>query len=124
MDASFEDFIAEAEVAHIEGWDFSWLAGHAAEERPPWRYAHMLGQRLSAIEASLDIQTGGEVLAHVPAVPRLVVATGSFPPNVAKATELPHSRGVTVVADRDEPPLPFGDCAFDLVTSRHPATIW
>lgn len=29
-----------------------------------------------------------------------------------------------MVADADEPPLPFGDEAFDLVTSRHPATIW
>lgn len=26
--------------------------------------------------------------------------------------------------DPDEPPLPFADAAFDLVTSRHPATIW
>ncbi|MGG8408251.1 methyltransferase domain-containing protein, partial [Streptomyces sp. 12297] len=29
-----------------------------------------------------------------------------------------------VVADSDEPPLPFGDEAFDLVSSRHPVTIW
>ena len=29
-----------------------------------------------------------------------------------------------MVADQDEPPLPFADSAFDLVTSRHPATIW
>jgi SAM-dependent methyltransferase len=29
-----------------------------------------------------------------------------------------------VVADRDEPPLPFAGDAFDLVTSRHPATVW
>ena len=35
-----------------------------------------------------------------------------------------HPRGVVVVADPDEPPLPFADEAFDLVTSRHPATTW
>lgn len=29
-----------------------------------------------------------------------------------------------MVADPDEPPLPFADAAFDLVTSRHPATVW
>ncbi|NNV09926.1 methyltransferase domain-containing protein, partial [Geobacillus sp. MMMUD3] len=40
------------------------------------------------------------------------------------ATSLLHPRGVVVVADPDEPPLPFADAAFDLVTSRHPATIW
>jgi SAM-dependent methyltransferase len=28
-----------------------------------------------------------------------------------------------VVADPEEPPLPFADGAFDLVTSRHPATL-
>ncbi len=48
----------------------------------------------------------------------------SWPPNVARATELLHPRGVVLVADPDEPPLPFGDAAFDLVTSRHPATVW
>ncbi len=31
---------------------------------------------------------------------------------------------VVVVADPDEPPLPFADAAFDLVLSRHPATVW
>jgi SAM-dependent methyltransferase len=28
-----------------------------------------------------------------------------------------------VVADPEEPPLPFADDAFDLVISRHPATV-
>ena len=32
-----------------------------------------------------------------------------------------HPRGVVVVPIADEPPLPFADEAFDLVTSRHPA---
>ncbi len=29
-----------------------------------------------------------------------------------------------VVASSDEPPLPFADNAFDLVTCRHPVTVW
>ena len=29
-----------------------------------------------------------------------------------------------MVADADEPPLPFADSAFDLVVSRHPVTVW
>ncbi|WP_026818714.1 class I SAM-dependent methyltransferase [Arthrobacter castelli] len=125
MSASFQELIAEAEAVDVSGWDFSWLKGHATEERPPWGYARLLGQRLSGAEASLDIQTGGgEVLARAPVVPRMAVATESFPPNIAKATELLHPRGVAVVADPDEPPLPFADGAFDLVTSRHPATVW
>lgn len=53
-----------------------------------------------------------------------MAATESWPPNVAKATALLHPLGVVVVANPDEPPLPFGDAAFDLVTSRHPVTVW
>ncbi|WKX71080.1 class I SAM-dependent methyltransferase [Streptomyces sp. XD-27] len=75
--------------------------------------------------AALDIQTGGgEVLAGVPKLPALTVATESWPPNLAKATTLLHPRGVAVVADEDEPPLPFADEAFDLVVSRHPVNTW
>ena len=55
------------------GWDFSWFEGRATEERPPWGYARMLGERMSALAgvpdaAALDLQTGGgEVLATIPA---------------------------------------------------------
>jgi SAM-dependent methyltransferase len=122
---TFDDLVAEAEAAPMEGWDFSWLDGRATEERPPWGYQRLLAERLPRVSAALDVQTGGgEVLAGVPAYPSLVVATESWPPNVAHATQLLHPRGVAVVADPDEPPLPFGDAAFDLVTSRHPVTVW
>src|SRR5690606_7980193 len=67
---------------------------------------------------------GGEVLAEAEVFPRTAVATESWPPNVAKAARKLHPRGVVVVADPDEPPLPFANDAFDLVTSRHPATVW
>jgi SAM-dependent methyltransferase len=121
----FEELLVIGERADVTGWDFSWLDGRATEERPPWGYARLLGERLSMVDASLDIQTGGgEVLAEAPVFPRLAVATESWPPNVTAATRLLHPRGVAVVADPDEPPLPFADGAFDLVTSRHPATIW
>lgn len=121
---SFEDLLRIGEEADVSGWDFSWLDGRATEERPPWGYARLLAGRLATASASLDIQTGGgEVLAQAPTFPRLAVATESWPPNIARATELLHPRGVAVVADPDEPPLPFADAAFDLVTSRHPATI-
>lgn len=121
----FEHLIEEGASADVSGWDFSWLEGRATEERPPWGYARLLGERLATATASLDIQTGGgEVLSEAPAFPPTAVATESWPPNLARATKLLHPRGVVVVADPDEPPLPFADEAFDLVTSRHPATIW
>ncbi|GII97793.1 methyltransferase family protein [Sediminihabitans luteus] len=120
-----DDLIAEAEAAPVDGWDFSWLDGRATEERPSWGYARTMAARWADADAALDLQTGGgEVLATVGSVPRVAVATESWPPNVAKATELLHPRGIVVVADHDEPPLPFADAAFDLVTSRHPVVPW
>ncbi|MER5771813.1 methyltransferase domain-containing protein [Streptomyces sp. NPDC001985] len=125
MARTFEDLVAEAETVSVDGWDFSWLDGRAREERPSWGYARTLAERLGRVGAALDIQTGGgEVLAGVAALPPLMVATESWPPNIARATALLHPRGVAVVADEDEPPLPFADEAFDLVVSRHPVTVW
>jgi SAM-dependent methyltransferase len=125
MVRSFEELVAEAEAVSVDGWDFSWLDGRATEERPSWGYQRAMSARLAKAQAALDVQTGGgEVLAGAPKLPPLTVATESWPPNVARATALLHPRGAVVVADADEPPLPFGDAAFDLVTSRHPVTVW
>ncbi|WP_392672302.1 class I SAM-dependent methyltransferase [Streptomyces sp. LN785] len=123
--ARFERLVAEAAAVPVDGWDFSWLDGRATEERPSWGYARAMGDRLGRARAALDIQTGGgEVLASAPKLPPLTVATESWPPNIARATARLHPLGAVVVADADEPPLPFGDAAFDLVTSRHPVTTW
>ena len=84
-----------------------------------------MAARLAEVESALDIQTGGgEVLAEASRLPKLMAATESWPPNLAKASALLHPRGCVVVADADEPPLPFADEAFELVTSRHPVTVW
>ncbi|MFD3745477.1 class I SAM-dependent methyltransferase [Nocardia sp. NPDC058633] len=125
MERTFEEILREAATAPVEGWDFSWLDGRATEQRPSWGYQRLMSARLKSATAALDIQTGGgEVLAEAAIFPPTMVATESWPPNLAKATGLLHPRGAVVVADPDEPPLPFADAAFDLVTSRHPATIW
>lgn len=125
MERTFDDLIAEASAASVDGWDFSWLDGRATEDRPSWGYQRQQARRLAGARTALDIQTGGgEVLAEAEAFPPTMVATESWPPNLIKATRLLHPRGVVVVADPDEPPLPFADAAFDLVTSRHPATVW
>ncbi|MDJ0342016.1 class I SAM-dependent methyltransferase [Streptomyces sp. H10-C2] len=125
MTRTYEELVAEAESVSVDGWDFSWLDGRASEERPSWGYARAMGERMAHASAALDIQTGGgEVLAGVPRLPVLTVATESWPPNIAKATALLHPLGAAVVADEDEPPLPFADAAFDLVVSRHPVTTW
>jgi SAM-dependent methyltransferase len=125
MSRSFESLVAEAEEVSVEGWDFSWLAGRATEERPSWGYQRLLRERLAAATAALDIQTGGgEVLAGVGAenLPPTMVATEGWPPNVERAAARLHPLGAVVVA-ADEAPLPFTASAFDLVSSRHPATV-
>lgn len=125
MTRDFDTLIAEADAAPVDGWDFSWLDGRATEARPSWGYQRLLGQRLSSVASALDLQTGGgEVLAGVPAFPRTMAATEAWPANLDRATRLLGPRGVVVVAARDEPPLPFADGAFELVTSRHPVTVW
>lgn len=122
---SFEDLVAEANSVSVDGWDFSWLDGRATEQRPSWGYARLMASRLATSTAALDIQTGGgEVLDSASTLPPVMVATEGWPPNVAKAAELLRPRGVVVVADNDEPPLPFADNYFDLVTSRHPVKAW
>ncbi|WP_405906842.1 MULTISPECIES: class I SAM-dependent methyltransferase [unclassified Streptomyces] len=123
---TFEAFVSEAEAASVDGWDFSWFEGRATEERPSWGYARAMGERLARASAALDIQTGGgEVLASAPKLPQLTAATEGWPPNVAKATALLHSRGAVVVAAPEDAPLPFAPEAFDLVVSRHPVrTYW
>jgi SAM-dependent methyltransferase len=127
--SSFEDLVTEAATVDVSGWDFSWLDGRATEERPSWGYRRLLAERLGRASASLDIQTGGgEVLASAleaaPTRPQAAAATESWPPNVALATARLQPLCAVVVADPDEPPLPFADSAFDLVSSRHPASVW
>ncbi|MGI5324337.1 class I SAM-dependent methyltransferase [Actinomadura nitritigenes] len=124
MDRTFDDLVDEAAAAPVDGWDFSWLAGRATEQRPSWGYQRLMSGRLAHATAALDLQTGGgEVLAEAAALPPTMVATEAWPPNVAKATRLLHPRGAAVVVHPGEPPLPFADGAFDLVTSRHPAVV-
>jgi SAM-dependent methyltransferase len=121
---SFEELLAEAAAAPVEGWDFSWFAGRATEERPPWGYARMMGERMARAEAALDIETGGgEVLATVVRPPALLVATEGWWPNVELARARLRPLGGRVVAVADWPTLPFADASFDLVVSRHPVLV-
>jgi len=120
----FEELVAEAVAVPVEGWDFSWFEGRATEERPPWGYARLMGERMARAGAALDIETGGgEVLATVPRPPALLVATEGWRPNVDVARARLAPLGARVVAVADAPTLPFADASFDLVVSRHPVVV-
>jgi SAM-dependent methyltransferase len=119
---TFDELVAEGVAEPVEGWDFSWFAGRATEERPAWGYSGLAADAVAGAQAVLDIQTGGaEVLASaIRRPPPRLAATESWPPNVAIARRRLAPLGGTVseVADTDR--LPFDDAAFDLVLSRHP----
>jgi SAM-dependent methyltransferase len=118
---SFEHLVAEGASVPVDGWDFSWFSGRATEERPSWGYARLIGERMAAVRAGLDVQTGGgEVLATIPNPPPLLVATESWAPNVAIAHQHLRPLGGQVVQAADDRGLPFATGTFDLVTSRHP----
>ncbi|MGW1132118.1 methyltransferase domain-containing protein [Streptomyces griseoluteus] len=128
MDRTFEELVAEGAAVPTDGWDFSWFAGRATEERPEWGYARSAGERLTRARAALDLQTGGGEVFDLalrqaaPARPTLLAATEGWPPNVARATALLAPHGAVVVAAPDTAPLPFAGASFDLVLSRHPVT--
>ncbi|UBU14831.1 class I SAM-dependent methyltransferase [Nonomuraea gerenzanensis] len=125
MRRTYDDLVREAGSVSVDGWDFSWLDGRATEERPSWGYSRLLGERMAKARAALDIQTGGgEILAGLPSLPPVTVATESWPPNLRLAASRLRPRGAWVVADDEQPRLPFADAAFDLVTSRHPVATW
>ncbi|MGH2876174.1 MAG: class I SAM-dependent methyltransferase, partial [Solirubrobacteraceae bacterium] len=123
--SEFEHLLAEGAAVPVEGWDFSWFAGRAAEQRPSWGYARAMAERMArpGVESALDIQTGGgEVLATVERPPARLVATESWPPNLAIARRNLAAVGATVVECADEADLPFRADGFDLVVSRHPVS--
>jgi SAM-dependent methyltransferase len=125
---TFKELIAEGAAVPVEGWDFSWFAGRATEERPPWGYARRLGERLRQVAVALDVQTGGgEVVATALAEgggrPAVLAATESWPANLALARRALAPFGGDVAEVADEADLPFGAESFDLVSSRHPTTV-
>jgi SAM-dependent methyltransferase len=125
---AFDELIAEGDAVPTAGWDFSWFDGRAMEERPSWGYSRLLSARLTRSAAALDIQTGGgEVLAgalrSAGRPPAMLVATESWPPNLAIARRNLEPFGGTVAEVADDADLPLRTGSFDLVVSRHPTGV-
>ena len=119
----FEDLVTEAAAADVTGWGFSWLAGRATEERPPWGYLQLLTDALANATSAVDLDTGGgEVIAQVPQLPASMSVTESWPPNAARARGLLGPRGVQVIETEAGAPVPLPDGAVELVTARHPVS--
>jgi SAM-dependent methyltransferase len=125
VDRSFEELIDEAERAPVTGWDFSFLDGRATEDRPSWRYFDRVAERAGRVSSLLDLQAGtGHMVAALPQLPPLVVATEAYRPSVAFAARRIEPRGAHLIVTHDAA-LPIRDGMFELVTSRHPVeTYW
>jgi hypothetical protein len=109
----------------FSGWDFSRLEGRVHQDPEPWSYQERVIRRITGASAVLDMDTGGgeRLLSLRPYWPARVIATESYPPNVAVARERLSRLGVAVVqAGREmDQTLPFRDGAFDLILNRHGA---
>lgn len=121
---SFDELVFEADRAPITGWDFSWLAGRAVEDRPTWRYFDLVADRVTHVDSLLELQVGsGAMIGALPTVPALTVGTEGYPPNVPGAARTLRSRDAHLVhADDERGGLPFRDAVVELVVSRHPIT--
>src|SRR5436305_5982395 len=83
---TFDELIAEAEAAPIEGWDFTWLEGRATEDRPSWRYSERVTERAARASRMLDLQSGGgEMLARLQQRPLLTLAAEDYQHSVYAA---------------------------------------
>lgn len=119
----YDELVAEAEAADVDGWGFAWLDGRASEERPPWGYARLMAARLASVESAVDLDTGGgEVVGEAPALPKRMFVCEAWAPNARKADALLAPRGVTVLRPTPDGGIPLPDSSLDLVTARHPVS--
>lgn len=115
----YDELVAAAAAAPIDGWDFSWLDGRATGSQPTWSYPDLARELLRDCRHALDVDTGGgEVLAALDPPAGRVWATEDWSPNVDVARRRLTPLGVTVVPSAAGR-LPFRDEEFDLVLNRH-----
>ena len=115
-------WLAEEEIAHIKGWDFSHIAGKfkSEEDDMPWDYAQVIKKYLKPTDKILDMDTGGgEFLLSLQHPYELTSATEGYAPNVALCRETLTPLGIDLREMDDESKMPFDDASFDIVLNRH-----
>ena len=112
---------AEEEIAHIHGWDFSYIEGRYMEEDDlPWDYREEILRYLKPEMRILDIDTGGgEFLLSLNHPHANTAATENYPPNVELCRETLLPLGIDFREADGKGVLPFGDASFDMVINRH-----
>lgn len=117
-------WLAEQEIAHIHGWDFSHIDGRwdCREEDLPWSYPEIIKEYLSPDKKILDIDTGGgEFLLSLGHPYDMTSATEAYPPNVKLCEKTLIPFGIDFREAGNYSNLPFEDESFDVVINRHGA---
>lgn len=127
-----EQLIAGALAAPFSRWDFSYLQGRMATSDLCWDYNTLVRRKLPAVQAVLDLGTGGgKLLATFAPFPSRTVVAEAYAPNVAIARARLAPLGVDVVQVAGAPDnlriasgaglgsLPFAGMSFPLVINRH-----
>lgn len=114
-------WLAEEEIAHIHGWDFSHIRGRYTEQqRLAWQFETIVRTLLTPQTRLLDMDTGGgEFLLSLNHPYALTAATENYLPNVQLCKEKLLSLGIDFKQADAGGQLPFSDGSFDLVVNRH-----
>jgi SAM-dependent methyltransferase len=129
----FDALVEEALAAPVSGWRFPFLEERVERESPSWDYPGTAAALMDGVSSALDHGTGGgELLADLRPVCRLLIATESFAPNVGVAARRLRPSGASVVqvsADTHDSRgpegttptrrLPFRDSWLDLFLNRN-----
>lgn len=119
-DAGYDELVAAAMAAPVEGWDFSWSSGRVRGSEPSWSYPELARAHVATAGRLLDVDTGGgELLASLRPLPRHTWATEGWPPNIAVARARLEPLGVTVLPAPDRETLPLPDTSIDVMLNRH-----
>ena len=112
----------EEELAHIHGWDFSYIEGRFWEDTDfPWgSYRQVIENYLRPEMKLLDIDTGGgEFLLSLGHPHNNTAATEGFPPNVQLCKETLLPLGIDFKECSDAANIPYPDESFDIIINRH-----
>lgn len=113
----------EEKMAHIQGWDFSYIHGrYEAENDLPWDYEKIVRKYLTDDSNILDYDTGGgEFLLSLNHPFQQTSATEGFKPNVQLCREKLLPLGIDFRECGTPSQIPYENESFDMIINRHGA---
>ncbi len=114
---------SEEEVAHIHGWDFSYIGDRFEEDSNlPWDLKDVILSYKKDNDEILDMDTGGgEFLLSLGLAYDKTSVTEGHPPNVELCREKLEPMGMRVYEMTEYSQMPFKEESFDLIINRHGA---